>query len=91
MEPFTMIFFLIAVRLRGLDAQHSRLSATPPAHHQRHHERGYDAENLSRRQRDSQWDGYHVAAEQAVHRLCKSISLHLNPISDPCPPSPLPY
>lgn len=88
---FFFFFFEIAVRLRGLDAQHSRLSATPPAHHQRHHERGYDAENLPRRQRDSPGDGYPVAAEQAVHRLCKSISLHLNPISEPCPPPPSPY
>lgn len=62
---------LTAVWLRWLDAQHSRLSATPSAHHEREDEWGYDAANLSRHQRDSPGNGYLVAAKQAVHRLCK--------------------
>lgn len=63
----------VIVWLRRLDAQQSHHSATSPSDHKGDHERGHDAENPAWCQRNGPGDGYHVAAEQAVHRLCKSI------------------
>lgn len=74
----TYYYFSLIVWLRWLDAQHSHLPATSSADHKGDDEWSHNAADSPWRQHNRSGDVHHVAAQQAVIRLCKCLEIQKN-------------